>query len=140
MTVYKSKIMLKTGKRINHKRYYSEDFKLRTVRLFESGKRTVLELVRDYDLRESTVYSWIYKYSEYNRKSIQIVEMKDSGQHRIKELEQRVRELEQAVGRKQINIDYLERMIELAKEHYDIDIKKNFDTPPSGGSNNTPRP
>jgi len=129
--------MLKTGKRIRRKRVYSEDFKLKVVKFYESGQRTVLEMVREYDLFEATIYSWIYRYSEYNKKSVQVVEMKDSQQHKIKELEQKVRELEQAVGRKQINIDYLEKMIELAKEHYDIDIKKNFDTPHSGGSKKT---
>lgn len=110
---------------------------MKVVKFYESGQRTVLEMVREFDLCEATVYSWIYRYSEYNKKSVQVVEMKDSQQHKIKELEQRVRELEQAVGRKQINIDYLEKMIELAKEHYDIDIKKNYDTPQSGGSKKT---
>jgi len=129
--------MLKSGKRIKHKRFYAEDFKLRMVNLYESGERTVLELTKDYGLNENTVYRWIYKYSEYNKKSIQIVEMKDSQQHKIQELEQKVRELEQAVGQKQMSIDYLEKMIDLAKEHYDIDIKKNSNTPPSGGSKTT---
>ena len=129
--------MLKTGKRIRRKRVYSEDFKLKVVNFYESGQRTVLEMVREYDLCEATIYSWIYRYSEYNKKSVQVVEMKDSQQHKIKELEQRVRELEQAVGRKQISNTYLEKMIELAKEHYDIDIKKNYDTPQSGGSKKT---
>ena len=63
--------------------------------------------------------------------------MQDSQTHRIKELEQQIAQLEQAVGQKQIKIDFLEKMIELAKEHYDIDIKKNYSTPPSGGSTST---
>jgi len=33
--------------------------------------------------------------------------------------------------------DFLEKMIELAKDNYGIDIKKNFDTPPSTGSEKT---
>lgn len=129
--------MIKTGKRIKHKRLYSEDFKLRVVRSFETGGRTVLELVDEYGVHEVTIYNWIYKYSEYNKKSVQIVEMKDSQQEKIRELQKKVKELEQAVGRKQISIDYLEKMIELAKEHYNIDIKKNSDTPHSGGSRKT---
>jgi hypothetical protein len=36
-----------------------------------------------------------------------------------------------------MNIDYLEKMIELAKEHYNIDIKKNSDIPLCGGSKTT---
>jgi transposase len=45
--------------------------------------------------------------------------------------------LNAAVGQKQIMIDYLEKMIDLAKETYSIDIKKNSNTPPSGGSKPT---
>lgn len=127
--------MLKSGKRLKRRRIYSEEFKLEIVRLYESGQRTVLELIRDYGLAKQTVYRWIYRYSNYNKKSLQIVEYQDSQTHRVKELEEKVRALEQAVGRKQMNIDFLEKMIDLAKEQYDIDIKKNFETPPSGGSN-----
>ena len=129
--------MLKTGKRLKHRRLFSEEFKLKLVKGYESGHHTVLEMARDYDLSPQSIYTWIYEYSEYNKKSIQVVEMKNSQQQKIKELEEKVKELEQAVGRKQINIDYLEKMIELAKEQYQIDIKKNFDTPHSGGSKKT---
>ena len=132
--------MLKTGKRVKRRRVFSEDFKLQVVSLYESGQRTVLEMTKDYDLTENLVYRWIYKYSKYNKKSIQVVEMKDSQSQKLKEMEKRIKELEQAVGRKQMNIDYLEKMIDLAKEHYDIDIKKNSDTPPSGGSKPTEQP
>jgi|SRR5690554_797186 len=126
--------MLKTGKRIKRKRLYSETFKLQIVKEYESGNYTVRELMRLYDLVEPTVYNWIYKYSTYNKKSIQVVEMKDSSAKKLKDLEQQIKDLQEAVGRKQMNIDYLEKMIDLAKDHYDIDIKKNSDTPLSGGS------
>ncbi len=55
----------------------------------------------------------------------------------MKELEARVKELERTVGRKQIMIDYLEKMMEIAKDELDIDIKKNFGTPQSTGSGKT---
>lgn len=126
--------MLKNGKRIKRYRRYSEEFKLKIVREYESGKYSVYEMEKIYDITNQSIYSWIYKYSEYNKKSIQVVEMKDSQAGKIKKLEARIQELERAVGQKQMNIDYLEKMIDLAKEHYDIDIKKNSDTPQSGGS------
>ena len=129
--------MLKTGKRLTPRRLYSEDLKKRIVKLFESGQRTILELSKEYDIGRQTVYNWIYQYSLYNKKSIQIVEMKDSQQSKIKTLEQQVKTLEAAVGRKQIQIDYLEKMIDLAQEHYGIDLKKNSTTQPCGGSKPT---
>ena len=126
--------MLKNGKRIKRYRRYSEEFKLKIVREYESGKYSVYEMEKIYDITNKSIYSWIYKYSEYNKKSIQVVEMKDSQADKVKKLEARIQELERFVGQKQMKIDYLEKMIDLAKEHYDIDIKKNSDTPQSGGS------
>jgi hypothetical protein len=63
--------------------------------------------------------------------------MKESKNNRVKELEEKVRELERAAGQKQIMIEYLEKMIDLAKEKYSIDIKKNSNIPPPGGSKPT---
>lgn len=129
--------MLKTGKRINSQRRYSEEFKRKLVEDFEKGVMSVCQMEKHYGIANSLIYDWIYKFSTYNQKDIRIVEMKDSQTNKIKELENKIKELERAVGQKQINIDYLEKMIELAKENYDIDIKKNSDTPPSGGSRKT---
>lgn len=129
--------MNKTGKRINRLRRFSEDFKLKLVKEYEQGFRSVPELEKFYDVGNASIYSWIYKYSTYNKKSIQVVEMKDSQLLKLKQMEARIIELERAVGQKQMNIDYLEKMIDLAKEEFDIDIKKNSDTPPSGGFKST---
>ena len=129
--------MLRTGKRIKVKRHYSEDFKLKIVKQYESGENTILEISKIYDIGQRTIYNRIYKYSRYNKESIKVVEMKDSQVNKIKQLEARVKELERAVGQKQMNIDFLEKMIELADEHFDIDIKKNSNTQHSGGSKTT---
>lgn len=107
--------MLKNGKRIKRHRRYSEDFKLKIVKEYESGKHSVYEMEKIYDISNVSIYKWIYKYSKYNKKSIQVVEMKNSQANKIKRMEARIKELEQAVGQKQMNIDYLEKMIELAK-------------------------
>jgi transposase len=126
--------MIKTGKRLNSKRIYSEEFKRKLVDDFEKGVMSVLQMERFYGVGNQVIYNWIYKYSTYNEKNIRIVEMKDSQTHKLKVLEEKIKELERAVGQKQIMIDYLEKMIDLAKESYSIDIKKNFNTPHSGGS------
>lgn len=129
--------MIKTGKRLKFRRKFSEEFKRKLVEDFEKGVMTVLQMERHYDIKNNQIYSWIYKYSSYNQKNVKIVEMKDSQTNRIKQLEDKVKQLEQAVGQKQMNIDYLEKMIELAKQTYDIDIKKNSSTLHSGGSKKT---
>lgn len=129
--------MLKTGKRINSQRRFSEEFKRKLVDDYEKGIMSVAQMERFYNIRNGLIYNWIYKYSTYNEKNVRIVEMKDSQTNKLKELEEKIKELERAVGQKQIMIDYLEKMIDLAKENYSIDIKKNSNTPHSGGSKTT---
>ena len=81
-----------------------------------------------------TIYNWIYKFSTFNEKGLRIIEMKESSSQKLKLLESRIKELEGVVGRKQITIDYLEKMIDIAKDELNIDIKKNSNTPQSAGS------
>jgi len=63
--------------------------------------------------------------------------MKQSSSSKLKQLEARIKELERTVGQKQIMIDYLDKMIDIAKDELDIDIKKNYNTQQSSGSDRT---
>lgn len=121
-------------KEIRKRRVYSEEFKKEIVSFYESGKYSVLQMERLYGVNDGSIYSWIYKFSTFNEKGVRVVEMKDSNIDRVKQLEIKIKELEQAVGQKQIKIDYLEKMIDIAKDEFSMDIKKNFNTPQSVGS------
>ncbi|MDN6316441.1 MAG: transposase [Lactococcus lactis] len=121
-------------KTLRKQRIYSKEFKRQVVQDFESGQFSVLQLEKLHGISNVSIYNWIYKFSTFNEKGSRIVEMKESSTQKLKELQIRVKELEAIVGRKQISIDYLEKMIDIAKDEYDIDIKKNFDTPQSTGS------
>lgn len=125
---------------LNKRRIFSESFKKERVKEYETGHLTVLEISRLYGIAFQTIYLWIYKYSSYNKKSLKVVEHKDSHTYRLKQLQDQIKELERAVRQKQLNIDYLEKMIELAKSELGIDIKKNFDASQSGGSGSTKKP
>jgi transposase len=126
---------MRNGKvKLNSRRIFSEDFKKARVNEYEKGEFTVVELGRLFNIQGTIIYRWIHQYSPYNKRSIKIVEMADSGTRKVKELEDRIKELERIIGQKQLNIDYLETMIELAKEKFDIDIKKNSNTPQSNVS------
>lgn len=121
-------------KNVRKNRHYSEDFKREIVSVFESGKLSVLQLEKLYGISNSLIYNWIYKFSTFNEKGFRVVEMKESNIDKLKHLEQKIKELEQIVGQKQIKIDYLEKMIDIAQEDLNIDIKKNYNTPQSTGS------
>jgi transposase-like protein len=118
-------------------RQFSEEFKRTVVQDYEKGQFSVLELSQLYQIHTTIIYRWIQKYSSYNKRKIKVVEMADSSKQKLKDLHKRIEELERIVGQKQLNIDFLEKMIELANAHYSIDIKKNSDTPPSIGSEKT---
>ena len=124
-------------KQLRKSRKYSLEFKKAVVASFENGEFSVLQLEKLYGVCNVTIYNWIYKLSDFNEKGCRIVEMKDSQQQKLKELSNQVKELEQIVGQKQIAIDYLEKMIELAKTDLNIDLKKNYNSKPSAGSNAT---
>lgn len=123
-------------RKIRRYRRFSESFKKQLVRDYELGNFGVHQLSKLHDLSTSVIYRWIYLYSS-NEPNHQIVEMKESSTHKLKLMEDRIKELERMVGQKQIKIDYLEKLIEIAEEELKIDIKKNTDTPHSSGSEKT---
>ena len=45
---------------------------------------------------------------------------------RIESLNLKIAELERSLGQKQIQIDFLSKMIDIAEESYQVDIKKKF--------------
>ena len=125
--------MQATLRQIKKKRRFTDEFKKEIVSIFEKGGSSVLQLEKLYGVRSTVIYRWIYKFSTFNEKGCRIVEMSTSSHNKLKDLEAKVKELEQIVGQKQIAIDYLEKMIELAKSDLGIDVKKNFNTPLSTG-------
>jgi len=120
-------------KRIRTVRKFSEEFKLLRVKEYESGEFTVGQLSKIFQIQPQVVYNWIYKYSTFNKKNTIIVESKNSGSEKLKQQAKEIKELQQIVGQKQIMIDYLEKMIELASEDLNYDIKKNSDHLPLSG-------
>lgn len=123
--------------KIRRKRSFSESFKKQLVQEFETGQYSVNELYRLHQIKPAVIYGWIYRYSSYNKSGYRIIEHSMSSSKKVKELQEKIKELEQKVGQKQIMIDYLETMMDVAKEELNIDIKKNFGTPPSGKSGKT---
>ena len=124
-------------KKLRKRRVFADEFKQSLVKEFDTGQFSVNELSRLHGIANSAIYRWIYKFSTFNQKGYRIIEMKESSNKKLKDLEQKIKNLEQIVGQKQIMIDYLEKMMEIAKDELDIDIKKNFNTSQSAGSGKT---
>ena len=129
--------MKKTQRKLYRRREFSEQIKRKVVREFRAGRYTVRELADLYSCSIKSIYRWIHKYSPADAPSVTVVEMSKSTDQKVKDLQDQIAGLERALGQKQIQIDFYEKMIELARETYDIDIKKNYSTRRSGGSGKT---
>jgi transposase-like protein len=113
------------------KRRFSEEFKRKKVREIEQKVSTVLEVSRAYDIRKSNVYLWIKKYGNPTASQGErvIVECESDTKKNIA-LQAKVAELERIIGQKQVLLDFKDKIIDLAEEMYQIDIKKKFGSEP----------
>jgi transposase len=127
----KSRSRLEKGPR----RTFSKEFKQAKVRQIESGIVSVGEVSREFKVSTSAVYKWLERFGTRD-KATQVVVQLESEEHRSRLLRQELHELERVVGRKQIEIDYLQTLIEVSSGELGIDLKKTFGTRPSSTSGN----
>ena len=118
-------------------RYFSESFKTRKVREIERNLTTVIEISREYEVSRAAVYKWLYKYSSFRKREVRQIIEPMSDTKKIQELKAKIKELEQLVGQKQIQLEFKEKMIELAEQMYNVDIKKKLGTKRSSGTGST---
>ena len=115
-------------------RTFSEAIRKQTVKDIEAGKCSVLEVSRELSVTAGAVYKWVHLYSRYlSKNKVMVVEDK-SEVYRSKELEKRLKDAEAALGRKQMEIDFLNKIIDLANEEYRTDLKKTLAKEPLDGS------
>jgi transposase len=118
-------------------RYFSEEFKKKKVAELDKKITTIAEICKEYKVSYTAVYKWIYKYSLMKKKSIKIVVEAESDTAKIKTLKDHIARLEQLLGQKQFQIDFLEKQIEIASDQYGVDLKKKASGKPSCGSGST---
>ena len=119
------------------KRYFSEEFKRKKVNELDKRITTISEICKEYGVSNTAVYKWIYKYSLMRKKAIKMVIEPESDTGKIKALKQHISELEQLLGQKQFEIDFLKKQMDLACEQYGVDLKKKVSGAPSSGSGKT---
>ena len=116
------------------RRVFSLEIRKQTVQDIEKGRCTISEAMRELQVSSTSIYKWIEKYSRYSQKNQLLIVENKSESYRSKELEKQVKELEAALGRKQLEIDFLNKLIEQAGSEYKTDLKKNFSTAALNGS------
>lgn len=118
-------------------RRFSEEFKQKKVSEIEKKLTTIAQVSRQYDVRMNCVSDWVHKYGRNYMKQERVIVESESDTEKIAALKAKVAELERIVGQKQVQLDFKDKMIELAEEFYSVDIKKKFDSKPSSGSGST---
>ena len=127
--------LLTTEERQN--RYFSEEFKRQKVADIEKKLISIGQLCRQYQVSRTSVAKWLTKYSPMRKKRERMVHESDSDAYKVKQMQERIKELERAVGQKQLKIDFLEKMIEITEKDLKIDIKKKVSSKLSSGSDQT---
>ena len=113
-------------KSLKQHRVFSEDIKKQVVRDIEKGRCTARQASRELQVSEQSIYNWLNRYSlNLQRQRVLVVENKSEA-YRTKELQKRIQELEAALGRKQMEVDLLNKILEMASEEQKVDIKKNI--------------
>lgn len=123
-----------TLKSLRPVRIFSEEVKKQVVRDIESLKMSPSEASQELSVSLRSIYNWIDKYSRYLKRNSRLVVESQSDVMKSKELKQELKEAQAALGRKQMELDYLNKLIELAGKEYGVDLKKNFSSLPSTGS------
>lgn len=107
-------------------RQFSEAFKIEKVKMLENKQVTVRQLSKIYNVSGTAIYNWIRRYSTKIEKLERVVLEKESEGAKTLELMNQLVNLERMVGLKQIEIEYLNKLIELSSEELGVDIKKKF--------------
>lgn len=122
---------------IRGRRIFSEELKKKVVKDLTSNRTTIKALMREHQVSHQAVYSWLYKYSPYHHQKCTLVVQMKSEEAKKMELQQRIAELERIVGQKQLEIDFLNKLLEISSSELGFDVKKSFSSPPLNGTDST---
>ena len=118
-------------------RYFSTDFKKKKVEELDKRITTISEICKEYQVSHTAVYNWIYKYSLMKNKGVKMVVEAESDTAKIKALKQHIAKLEQLLGQKEFQLEFVQKQMQIASEEYGIDLKKKLSGKQSPGIGST---
>lgn len=105
---------------------YSQALKQQVVREYENGA-SLYKLKQKYGIGgDQTIKNWISKYGKEGLRSELIVIQSVDDQIEVKEMKRRMNDLESALAESVLENRMLNATLEVASQHFDVDIKKNF--------------
>jgi transposase-like protein len=105
-------------------RVFDLDLKLDLVKKIERGELVVSDVSKLYHVSTTAVYKWLYKYSEFYKVKTRVIVENKSISKKLKDQQNRIEELERALGQKQMRVDYLEKLVEVTGVRLGEDIEK----------------
>ena len=124
----------KQSREERQRRIFSEEFKRKKVREIEQQLTTIAEVSRQYEVRANSVSKWMVKYGQHYSKGVRTIVESQSDTAKLAALKAQVADLQRIIGEKQVQLEFKDKMIELAEEVYGVDIKKKFEAKPSAGT------
>lgn len=116
-------------KRPKERRYFSEDARKAIIDEIDAGL-SIAEASRKYEVSKSAIHTWRKAYSQaYSPCLIRVVEHKSDSQ-RNKQLQAELAQVYELLGKSQAKNMLLEKVIDLADQHYQADLKKSFANKP----------
>jgi len=109
-------------------RTFSVPFKQEKVKEIESKQITVRQISRIYGVSSTAVYKWIMLYGSLQNKKERVVVEKESESYKTEQLLKKVAELEGLLGRKQVEVEYLKKVIDIGSEMVGVDLKKKYES------------
>lgn len=111
--------------------FYSEEFKWQVVQEVLSGKLNKEEARRVYNIKSNcAILYWMRKFSgnnNYREGGLPLdnkLEMNNMKELSVKD--KRIKELEESLNREKLRADLWQKIVELAEEQLNVDIRKKF--------------
>jgi len=110
------------------RRIFSKELKRKLVEEIELKRLKVKDVISLYRVSSGTVYKWLQNYSTTNYNGTTMVVETESKESRLEKLYNRIGELERMLGKKQMEIEFKDKVIELCSEELGYDVKKKVTT------------
>jgi len=110
------------------RRIFSKELKRKLVEEIEHKRLKVREVVSLYNVSKTNVYKWIKQYSSMNIPGVVMVVESQSKESKLESLFQRITDLEQMLGKKQMEIEFKDTVIEICSNELGYDVKKKCTT------------
>lgn len=110
------------------RRVFSEPFKRAKVAEIDSGQVKISEIANTYNVSEGAIRKWLRKYSFSYQPTLKMVIEMESETHKTQQFAKKVAELERIIGQKQVEIDFLNTLINVSSEEVGMDLRKVFFT------------